>query len=119
MDLQLTFHEIEPTDAIHAYVEKRADKLRSMSERIIGCRVALETPHRHKRHGRYYRVSIELLVPGKTLAVTRDVSDNDHQDLYAAIDSAFDSAMRVVQDEKGRAHHAKGARGAQTIRYGT
>lgn len=109
MDLQLTFHEIEPTDALRAYVEKHARKLTTFHDRIESCRVALEEPHRHHHQGRQFRVSIAMHVPGKELAVSHDPS-YDH-DLYAAIDRAFDSAVRVLQDDKARF-----APTAQTIR---
>src|SRR4051794_14486963 len=116
MDLQLTFHEIESTEAIRAYVQKRAEKLPTFHEHILVCRVALEAPHRHKRHGRHFRVSIEMSIPGKQLAITRDPDDNvDHEDLYAAIDDAFEIAVRVLQDDSGM-RRAKRARDAQSIR---
>lgn len=113
MDLKVTFHDVEATDAIRAYVEKRAEKLPTFHDRILGCRVALEEPHRHKKHGRQYKISIECAIPGKTVAVTREPGHGEDKDLYAAIDDAFDKAVRALRHEKERADPAQGG---QTIR---
>jgi ribosomal subunit interface protein len=96
---QLTFRDLEPTDAIEAYVRERTAKLDTFFDRITGCRVVIESPHRHQRHGHHYRVRIDLTVPGQELAVTRDPPEHkQNEDLYAAVDDAFDDAQRILQD---------------------
>ena len=101
--VQITFRGIERSPAIEDYVRQRATKLGTFFDRIIGCHVTLETPHQHHRHGRHYRILIDLTVPGDELVVGRtpDVGSR-HGDVYAAIDDAFDDAGRVLQDHVRR-----------------
>ncbi len=111
MDLptQLTFHDIERTEPLEAYVRMRAEKLPTFHSRILACRIALEAPHRHQRHGRTYRVRIDLSVPGRELCVNRAAQKD--VDLCAAIDDAFDHAARVLKEHNSRLHqHAGPAR---------
>jgi ribosomal subunit interface protein len=104
MDLptQLTFHDIERTEALEAYVRMRSEKLHTFHSSILACRVALEAPHRHQRHGNAYRVRIDISVPGRELCVNRAAQKDI--DLYAAIDAAFDHAARVLKDHISKGH---------------
>jgi ribosomal subunit interface protein len=100
---QITFRGIASSDAIENYVRTRADKLERFSQRIIGCHVTIDIPHRHKRHGHHYRVRIDVVVPGDELVATRDPTANKaHEDLYASIDAAFDDAQRLLEDHVRR-----------------
>jgi cold shock CspA family protein/ribosome-associated translation inhibitor RaiA len=74
-------------------------KLDRFDPRVIGCRIALELPHRHAHHGEHYRVRIDITVPGGEVVAAR-VPDPSHkyEDLHAAIDAAFDDAARQLQD---------------------
>lgn len=97
--LQLTFRGITPSEPIETYVRTRADKLERFCDRITGCHVMIESPHRHKRHGHHYRIRIDLVVPGGELVVNRDPAEGkEREDLYASIDSAFDDAQRMLED---------------------
>lgn len=97
--LQITFHGLEHSNAVERYVGARAAKLDRFDPRIIRCRVALEKPHRHASHGEHYRVRIDLTVPGGEIVVERlPEGDHAYEDLYAAIDAAFDDAGRRVED---------------------
>jgi ribosomal subunit interface protein len=97
--IQITFHGIGQSSAISDYVRQRAAKLGTFFDRIIGCHVTLEVPHRHHRHGAQYRVRIDVTVPGAKLVVGRTPDeDSAHRDIYAAIDDAFDGLGRVLQD---------------------
>lgn len=98
-DLQITFRGVRTSEAIESYVRSRAEKLERFSERITGCHVMIETPHRHKRHGHHHRVRIDLVVPGSELVVNRDpAARKEAEDLYASIDAAFDDAQRLLED---------------------
>jgi ribosomal subunit interface protein len=99
LPLQITFHGIEHSDAVERYVRLRAEKLDLLTPRITACHVALEMPHRHARHGEHYRVRIDLTLPRGELVAARAPDDaKAHEDLYAAIDSAFDDMGRRLQD---------------------
>jgi ribosomal subunit interface protein len=99
LPVQVTFHDIPHSDAIDAYVRRHASKLESFSSRIIRCRVAVEAPHRHKHEGRHYRVVVDVTVPGDEVVVSRAPGDdNANEDVYAAIDEAFDRLSRRLED---------------------
>jgi ribosomal subunit interface protein len=101
--VQITFRGIDRSPAIEDYVRQRATKLGTFFERVIGCHVTLETPHQHHRRGRHYRILIDLTVPGDELIVGRTPDEGSlHEDVYAAIDDAFDDAGRVLQDHARR-----------------
>ena len=97
--LQITFRNMTSSEPLESYVRTRADKLERFSDRITGCHVMIDRPHRHKRHGQHHRVRIDLVVPGEEIVVTRDPAERKGQeDLYASIDAAFDDAQRLLED---------------------
>jgi putative sigma-54 modulation protein len=103
--VQIVYRDIDRTDAIDAYIRKHLDKLGGThAGQVTSCRVALEAPHRHKQHGRHYRVRIDMTVPGAELVVDRNPdAGRGHEDAYAAIDDAFDHALRRVVEHIRRA----------------
>jgi ribosomal subunit interface protein len=97
--LQITFRGMSSTESIESYVRSRADKLERFSDRITGCHVVIEIPHRHKLHGNHHRVRIDLVVPGEEIVVSRDPAERKvAEDLYASIDAAFDDAKRRLEE---------------------
>jgi ribosome-associated translation inhibitor RaiA len=103
--VQIVYRDFERTDAVDAYIRKHLDKLGGThAGHVVSCRVALEAPHRHKQHGRHYRVRIDMTVPGAELVVDRSPDEGRlHEDAYAAIDDAFDHALRRVVEHVRRA----------------
>ena len=96
---QITFRNINETESIVKAVQKRLDRLERYFERIMGCRVLVEAPHRHHHQGNHFHVRVDLTVPGKEIIVNRDPSLRDeHTDLYVAIRDAFDATTRRLQD---------------------
>jgi ribosomal subunit interface protein len=99
LPLQITFRDIEHSDPVEQYVRTKAAKLDVLDARIMSCRVAIEMPHRHARHGEHYRVRVDVTVPGGEIVVGHVPGEKKlFEDLYAAIDSAFDDAGRQLQD---------------------
>lgn len=104
LPVQIAYRNVEHSDAIEALVRQRAAKLDTFLDRIMACRVMLEAPHRHQRHGRDYHCRIDLTVPGGEVVVAREPTESTtHQDLYAAVDAAFDVAQRRLEDFTRRA----------------
>jgi hypothetical protein len=54
--------------ALEEEVRSRVSWLESYYPGIVGCRVLLEIPHRHRRHGRSLHVRIERALPGEDAA---------------------------------------------------
>jgi hypothetical protein len=88
-----------PSPALQRAVARKVGWLERFYPRIMGCRVTLEAPHRHRRQGRIFHVSIDLTVPGGELVVARNPSlHSAHQDLLVAITDGFDAARRELMD---------------------
>src|SRR5437867_11541785 len=91
--VDITYREIEPSDALTARIHEWVDKLERVSDRITRCEVLVETPHRHHRNGRQYHIRIRLTVPGGEVVTSRDPGDdNAHEDVYVAVRDAFTAA---------------------------
>ena len=101
--VQITYRDFEHTEALDSFVRRHVEKLETLGGRVTSCRIALESPHRHKHHGRHYRVRIDLSLPGSTLLVDR-APDARHEteDAYSAIDDAFDHASRMLTEHVRR-----------------
>ncbi|WP_146653687.1 HPF/RaiA family ribosome-associated protein [Labilithrix luteola] len=95
--VQITFRDIPHSNSIETQVQRRAAKLDTFFDRIVSCHVVVAAPHRHHKQGRRYQVSIDMLVPGKELAVTHNL-DDDKEDLHATVDNAFTDAERVLEE---------------------
>ena len=125
--LQITFRHMPPTPAIEENIREKAAKLDELHDGIMGCRVAVEAPHRHHHKGKAYVVRIDLTVPGGELVVNREPKrlvpkkiplgaepekeltelhepskHAAHEDLYVAIRDAFNAAGRKLQNHARR-----------------
>lgn len=96
--LQITFRDIEHSDALEAHIREKAEKLETVFEPIMSCRVVVEMPHQHKHQGRFFNVRIDIGVPGSEIVVNRD----RHEDIYVALRDAFDAARRQLDDYSRR-----------------
>ena len=97
--LQITFHNIPPSETVEAKIRSLADKLDRFHNRITSCRVVVDVPHQHKNHGQLYEVRIYMTVPTGEIIVKRNPPQRQsHEDIYVAIRDAFDAAKRKLQD---------------------
>ena len=96
--LQITFHEVEPSDELKAIVEEKVAKLDTIYDGIQGARVAIEEPHHSHREGNRYQVRIEITVPGGEIVVGRDPGDRfSHENVFMAVRDAFRAAERQLK----------------------
>ena len=97
--LQISYREVTPSPAIEDAIRERAGKLDELYGRITGCRVLVESPHRHHHQGRLFHVRVEVTVPGRVIVVNREPQDNHaHEDVYVAIRDAFNAAKRQLEE---------------------
>jgi ribosomal subunit interface protein len=97
--LELSFHNVDPSEFVEARVRERVEKLQRYYDRINSCRVAVTLPHKQHQKGNLFHIRIEMRVPGAELVVSRDPGDNNaHQDVYVAIRDAFDAAERQLEE---------------------
>lgn len=117
LPLQVTFRNIKHSTQVEDWIREEAEKLETFYHRIIGCRVAVEVPHRHHKKGKPLHIRIDLTLPGKEIVITREpvamrrdpmkretgaasngISKKPHRDMEMVIHEAFKSAARRVQD---------------------
>lgn len=97
--LEITFRNMDPSPAIEAAARERAAKLERFADKIIGCQVRIEAPHKHHSSGKLYHVTVELQVPGGHIVASRDPgARHAHEDLHVALRDAFRAAQRQLQD---------------------
>jgi len=108
--VHVSFHNLDHSDAIDAYIRAEAEKLDKFFDRITACHVVVEAPYRHQRKGKLYRVSVDVVVPGAELATTQSRTKHAAQaDLHVAVRDAFRAARRRVQDRARRGRATAGA----------
>ncbi len=97
--VQITYHGLEPTEAINSRINEEVEKLQRFYDHIISMRVTVEEPHAHHHKGKLYAVRIDVSVPGREIVVSRDHHDkHQYEDLYVAIRDAFAAARRQLED---------------------
>jgi len=97
--VEVSFHNMDRSDAVEARVRERVEKLERFFDHITSCKVIVEAPHRHQNKGRQYHVRIIIGVPGQELVVSRDPGNvNAHEDVYVTIRDAFNAARRQLED---------------------
>lgn len=98
--LEITFRNLDHSDAVEAKVREKVAKLEQVYGRIISCRVTIEQVIRQPTKGKLFRVSIDIAVPGKQVVVGRNSGRRDkaHEDVYVALRDAFNAARRRLDD---------------------
>ncbi len=91
--LQVTSRNISLSKAADHTIRSKMAKLETFYDKIMGCRILVEKPHRHHQHGVLHNVRIDMTVPGAELVVKRE----SHEDLQIAIRDAFDAVRRQLQ----------------------
>ena len=95
---QVTLKDIPHSDAVEAKIREKVTKLERFHSRIMGCRVAVESPQRRQHQGKLYTVRIDITVPGEEIVINRV----ENEDLYVAIRDAFDAANRKLEEQARR-----------------
>lgn len=109
--LQVTLKDMPQSDAVESRIREKTEKLSRFYDRIMSCRVVVETPQRHQHQGKLYSVRIDLTVPGAELVANRA----QDEDVYVAIRDAFVAITRQLEDfarrQRGevKTHGAPGA----------
>jgi ribosomal subunit interface protein len=97
--LRLTFKNLDPSDAVASHVRELLGRLQKFHPRIVSCLVIIEVPHRNHQKGNLYLIHIILNIPGGELAVKQHQKlAVANQDIYVAINEAFDRAKRALEE---------------------
>jgi|SRR6185437_4117240 len=114
--LELAFHNLTPSDAMKAVVKQEIRRLERHYDHIIGCRVVIEMPHkRHRPGSNIPDVHILLRVPGREIAVTRELAHAGDKksavNAYAVIKDAFQAVQQRLKDYRRQAYERPRAAG--------
>lgn len=97
--LQISFHGLDRSEALEADVRKHVAKLEEFCDRVTGCQVVLEKPHKRHRRGNLYHVRIRVAVPRRELVVDREPAGHHaHEDPYVTVRDAFKAMRRQLED---------------------
>lgn len=106
LPLQITFRDMDPSDAVEAMIRKDAEKLDKLCDQIMHCHVVVEEHHKHHHKGNLYHVSIDLTVPDNELVASREPDQHHaHEDVYVALRDAFNAIARQLEkyvERRGR-----------------
>ena len=101
--LELAFHNMAPSEALKAAVEREVARLERFFNHIIGCRVVIEMPHkRHRLGNNAPDVHVLLRVPGREIVVTRELAragaKKSAVNAYAVLKDAFQAVQQRLKD---------------------
>lgn len=97
--LQITYRDMEPSEAVEANIREKVNKLEQFIDNITSCRVVIEAPHKHHHQGRLFSIRIDITLPGEEIVVTRSPDKHHaHEDIYVSIRDAFNAARRQLED---------------------
>lgn len=103
--IQIIFNNLKHSKAIESSTYKHAEKLGKYFDRIMSCKVSIETHHHHNK-GKIFHVRIDLIVPGAELVANRDLPENHaHEDVYVAIRDGF---LAITRQLKKYVHKQRG-----------
>jgi ribosome-associated translation inhibitor RaiA len=96
---QITFHDVERSKWVEAYIAERLDRLGRFAEGITSCHVTLAQEQASRSKGNRYSVLVEVRVPPQhDLAAKkqREILDMPRQ-LPALINQAFGAIERQLK----------------------
>ena len=98
--LEITYRDVEKSDAIETLIHEKVAKLERLCDYISNCQIAVEKIHDRPSHGSPYRVRIDMTVPpGHELVADVNPSEpNQHVKLDAVIRDAFSTAERQLKE---------------------
>lgn len=92
--LQITAHDVQLSESMETDLRDKAAKLAQYCDRIVRCRVIVETPVRNHHSGRLFQVRLSVTVPGTELVVNHHVDE----DFYVSARDAFHAMCRQLED---------------------
>ncbi len=95
---QITFHNIDPSDALKARIDEKIAKLSARYPNLVHCHVLVEAAHHHQHKGRLYTVHINVTLPGGEIEVSHHPGKNlrKHDKVFAAMNDAFAAIVRQL-----------------------
>jgi ribosomal subunit interface protein len=102
--LQITFQNMDHSDAMETCVRDRVARLERVIDTIISCHVTLESPQGQQRS--QVAIAIKINVPGKDIVVKREQRRHETRgDSYQVIRQAFDIVERQLEEHLRISRH--------------
>jgi ribosomal subunit interface protein len=96
---QITFRNLDSSESVRALIADRAAELEQFFDRIVACKVVVESSSHRQRQGRLFHVAVHLSLPGSEIVVKRDPAEHHaHEDIRVAVRDAFDATRRQLED---------------------
>jgi len=90
---------LERDPEIVALIKRKSEKLDRFCDRITQCHVTVALPHRHHKRGNLYDITIDISLPGKEIAISRESqNDVENKDVRHVLKEAFEAAYRQVEE---------------------
>jgi ribosome-associated translation inhibitor RaiA len=118
MDIQITWHNIEPSESVEADIKQRFEKLVTFCDQITKAHITLDRPNLNNsqaneqisRRSHTFNVVLEIHVPDTEIVASHTPADERvKQDLHRLIHHAFDAARRQLQEyvriRRGKVKH--------------
>ncbi|MFT6389282.1 MAG: ribosomal subunit interface protein [Cellvibrionaceae bacterium] len=96
---QVTYRDMDPSQALNAIIDKRLEKLTRYSSDIQYSRVVIESPHNHKHKGKQFRATVEIEIKGSPITISQDDAS-----IHIAVRDAFNSAERKLKSHTEKLH---------------
>ena len=103
--IEVTFRNMDRSDALEAEARRRAQKLATLWSGVISCRIVGEVAQRSPVHPgtKLHVFRVEVAVPGEDIHASNDIhKEESARDPYLAMREAFDAAERQLLDRVGR-----------------
>jgi ribosome-associated translation inhibitor RaiA len=112
----VAFVDSATSPAVRSQIEDNLLRLSHFYERITFARVYVRIPHKHRTQGRQFHVHIQLDVPGRRLAASRETEPDDrHTDIHRAVRDAFMKMTRQLEDFVKHRNAKKGQGGPEIV----
>jgi ribosomal subunit interface protein len=99
MNLQITFHGLEHSDALAQRINDKARELERFAPHVVSCHVSVQAETGRHQQGNLFSVHVRVSVRGGEIVASRDPGRNHaHEEPYVAVRDAFDAATRQLED---------------------
>lgn len=110
MASNVTYRDLDASEALNAIISKRLNKLQRYCSDIQHSRVVLDSPHNHKHKGKEFRATVEIDIKGNPI----NVCQNDPS-IHVAVRDAFDVAERKLKSHAEQLKSRRNNRKRQDI----
>lgn len=101
--LRISYRGVRSSGRLEETIRAKAAKLDQVHGRLSRCDVVVERASNRREKGDRFVVRIRLTLPGGEIVVDRDGTDTlGHEDVYAAVRSAFEAARRQLDSHVSR-----------------